>query len=174
MKTFAPLAALYVGLAVAANWLASRYTVNVGFGYAAPAGVWAIGAILVLRDWGQQLKGLRWMMPLVPIAGALSYGIAEVAGWSGLERIAVGSVVAFFVSELVETFVFTPLRERNLTLGVALSGTVGMALDSVIFLWIAFGSQAFLPGQLIGKTEAVAVGVLLTAGRRRLVPVSIA
>lgn len=175
MKTFAPLAFTYVGLAVLANWLASRYLVTVPFThYVAPAGVFCIGAVLVLRDWMQQLKGLWWSMPLVPIAGGISYGVAEVAGWTALEKIAVASVVAFLVSETVEAAVFTPLRRRNLTLGVALSATVGNALDSYIFLALAFGSQAFFAGNFVGKMEAIAVGVALTASRRKLLPVGVA
>jgi hypothetical protein len=31
---------------ILANWLASRYVASVGFGYVAPAGVFAIGAVL--------------------------------------------------------------------------------------------------------------------------------
>jgi hypothetical protein len=46
-----PSALAYVGLAVSANWLASKYVVSVGFGYPSPAGVYAIGGVLVLRDW---------------------------------------------------------------------------------------------------------------------------
>ena len=63
MKVFVPLAAGYIGLAILANWLASAYVVHVPLTpYAAPAGVFAIGAILVLRDWMQQLRGLWWTM----------------------------------------------------------------------------------------------------------------
>lgn len=170
MKTFAPLAAAYVGLAVLANWLASRYTWPVGFGYYAPGGVWAIGGVLVLRDWLNQLHA-RASVALIPVASAVSYGIGEAAGWSALQKIALASVAAFVISEAVEWAVFTPLRKRSLTLGVALSGSVGIALDSYVFLTLAFGSLAFFDGQMIGKAEALAAGVLLTAARRRLVPV---
>jgi hypothetical protein len=48
MRRFFPLAADSVGLAILANWLASRYVVSVGFGRTAPAGVFCIGAVLVL------------------------------------------------------------------------------------------------------------------------------
>lgn len=172
MKLFAPLALAYVGLAVLANWLASKYVVTVPFtAYLAPAGVFCIGAILVLRDWMQQLKGLRWTMPLVPLAGGISYAVGKAAGWTSLEKIAVASVVAFVVSETVEALVFTPLRRRNLTLAVALSATVGNALDSFLFLSLAFGSQAFFMGNFVGKLEAITLGVLLTASRRQLLPV---
>jgi queuosine precursor transporter len=170
VKVYAPLAVLYVGLVILANWLASRYVVSVGFGRVAPAGVFCIGGVLVLRDWLQQLRGLWWTMPLVYAAGLVSWGIGDAAGWTSLEKIAVASVVAFSVSETIEAVVFTPLRRRNLTLGVALSGTVGNAIDSALFLALAFGSQAFFLGQFIGKSEMIAVGTLLTLGRRRLVP----
>jgi queuosine precursor transporter len=170
MKRYLILAAGYVSLVVLANWLASRYVISVGFGRMAPAGVLCIGAVLVLRDWLQQLRGLLWTMPLVYAAGLASWGIGDIAGWTKLEKVAVASVIAFTVSETAEAVVFTPLRNRNLTLGVALSGTVGNAIDSWLFLQIAFASQAFFVGQFIGKTEMIALGTLLTFGRRRLLP----
>ena len=172
MKVFAPLAAVYVSLVVLANWLASAYIVHVPLTpYVAPAGVFAIGAILVLRDWMQQLRGLLWTMPLVYAAGLISWAVGDLAGWTSLEKIAVASVVAFTVSETVEALVFTPLRKRSLSLGVAVSATVGLALDSWIFLTLAFGSLAFFWGQFWGKFEMVAVGVALTAARRIAFPV---
>ena len=171
MKPFAALAVLFVGLVILANWLASRYTVSVGFGRTAPAGVFCIGGVLVLRDWIQQLRGLPGTMPMVYAAGLASWGIGDAAGWTSLEKIAVASVVAFTISETVEAVVFTPLRKRNLTLGVGLSATVGNALDSFVFLALAFGSQAFFLGQFIGKSEMIALGTALTLARRRLAPI---
>jgi uncharacterized PurR-regulated membrane protein YhhQ (DUF165 family) len=170
VKRFTLLASGYVALVILANWLASRYIVSVGFGRVAPAGVFCIGGVLVLRDWLQQLRGLFWTMPLVYAAGLASWGIGDAAGWTRLEKIAVASVVAFTVSETVEAVVFTPLRKRSLTLGVALSGTVGNAIDSWLFLQLAFASQAFFVGQFIGKGEMIALGTMLTLGRRRLLP----
>jgi queuosine precursor transporter len=170
MKRYAFLAASYLALVILANWLASKYVISVGFGRVAPAGVLCIGAVLVLRDWLQQLRGLLWTMPLVYLAGLASWGIGDAAGWTKLEKIAVASVIAFTVSETVEAVVFTPLRNRSLTLGVALSGTVGNAIDSWLFLQLAFGSQAFFLGQFIGKGEMIAAGTLLTFWRRRLLP----
>lgn len=164
------LAVAYVGLAVLANWLASKYVWPVGFGLLAPGGVFAIGAVLVVRDWLNQLAP-KLSLALIPVASLISYGVGELAGWSGLQKIALASVAAFVVSEAVEWAVFAPIRKRSLTLGVALSGSVGIALDSYVFLTLAFGSLAFFDGQMVGKAEALAVGVLLTAGRRRFVPV---
>jgi queuosine precursor transporter len=169
-KLIASLGLAYVGLVVLANWLASKYVVSVGFGYLAPAGVFAIGAVLVLRDWIQQLTNLRISLALVYVAGLLSWVVGNAAGWTSLQRIAVASVVAFTLSETVEALVFTPLRRRSLTVGVVLSATVGNALDSFVFLEIAFGSQEFFVGQFLGKSWMVIAGTLLTLMRRRIVP----
>lgn len=170
MKGYALLAAGFIGLVILANWLASRYVVSVGFGRVAPAGVFCIGGVLVLRDWIQQQWGLLRTMPLVYAAGLVSWAIGTAAGWTSLQKIAVASVVAFTVSETVEAVVFTPIRKRNLTLGVGLSATVGNALDSYLFLSLAFGSLTFFIGQFIGKSEMIAVGTALTLARRRLLP----
>jgi hypothetical protein len=173
MRLFAVLAATFVGLVLLANWLASAYIIRVPLTpYMAPAGVFAIGGVLVLRDWMQQLGGLVRTMPLVYAAGLLSWLVGDLAGWTSLQKVAIGSVVAFTVSETVEALVFTPIRNRSLTLGVALSATIGNAVDSWIFLTIAFSSTAFFWGQFWGKNQAIAAGVLLTLVRRRIAPVA--
>lgn len=171
MKT--ALSLLYVALAVLANWLASRYVAHVPLTtYLAPAGVFCIGAILVLRDWLQQLTSLRYTLALVPIGGAASYLIGVGAGWTGLQRIALASLAAFVVSETVEAAVFTPLRNRSLTAGVLASGLVGNVVDSALFLWLAFGSETFFAGNFVGKAEMIAAGSALTLVRRAVLPVA--
>lgn len=171
MKWF--LSGAFVALAVLANWLASRFTITVPFTHLlAPAGVLCIGAAFVLRDWLQQLAGFLWALAAIPVAGAASYLIGEAAGWTGLQKIAVASLVAFCASELLEVVVFTPLRRRTLTGGVLASGMVGNALDSWLFLTLAFGSTAFFWGNFIGKAEMILVGAALTAARRYALPVA--
>lgn len=166
------LGAAFVGLVILANWLASAYIIHVPFTpYLAPAGVFAIGAVLVIRDWYQQIAGLWRSLVLVYIAGIASYAAGFAFGWTDLQKIALASIVAFTISETVEALVFTPIRKRSLTLGVGLSGVVGSALDSYIFLTIAFGSLAFFPGQFWAKVMMVGIGTVLTAGRRKLLPV---
>lgn len=167
------LSSVFVALAVFANWLASKYVVHVPLTtYVAPAGVFCIGAALVLRDWLQQIAGLWWTLALVVIGGGASYLIGDAAGWTSLQKIALASLVAFIVSETVEAAVFTPLRNRNLTAGVLASGMVGNALDSWLFLTLAFGSTAFFWGNFIGKAEMILVGGFLTALRRYALPVT--
>jgi uncharacterized PurR-regulated membrane protein YhhQ (DUF165 family) len=175
VRVFLTLAAAFVALVLLANWLASAYVVHIPLTpYVAPAGVFCIGGVLVLRDWMQQLGGLARTMPLVYAAGLVSWLVGDVAGWTSLEKVAVASVVAFTVSETVEALVFTPVRRRSLSLGVALSATVGNAVDSWIFLTLAFSSTAFFWGQFWGKNEAITAGVVLTVLRRRIAPVAVA
>jgi hypothetical protein len=171
MRLYLALSCVFVGLVVLANWLASRFVIHVPLTpYLAPAGVFCIGGVLVLRDWLQQIGGLWRTMGLTYAAGLLSWLVGDLAGWTSLQKIAVASVIAFTVSETIEALVFTPIRKRNLTVGVGLSATVGNAVDSWLFLTLAFSSTAFFWGQFWGKSEAIAIGVAITFARRRLVP----
>lgn len=176
MKAFAPLAAAYVALVVLANWLAAKYVITVPFTHhLAPAGVLCVGFVLVMRDWLQQLRGLRVTFALILGAGILSYVTGLIAGYGSLQRIALASLIAFIVSEgIVETAIFSPLRKRYYTLGVALSASLGNLIDSYIFLVLAFPAiwTALYAGNVVGKFEMVAVGVVLTAVRRKAVPVA--
>ena len=179
-QLFAVLAVAYVAAVVLANWLASRYTITVPFtNLVAPAGVLCIGFVLCARDWLQQLRGLGWAIPLMLLAGALSYLAGVVLGWTSLQTVAVASVVAFLASETLEAVLFTPIRNRSLTLGVALSATVANFLDSFLFIWLAWSAIKFpgathwglFEGNFVGKLEMIAVGVALTARRRVFLPV---
>lgn len=178
MRLFAPLATTYVALVVLANWLASKYLITVPFThYIAPAGVLCIGAVLVMRDWLQQLRGLRWVFGLILGAGVLSYVMGVAIGYGSLQRVALASLAAFIVSEgIFETAIFTPLRKRHFTLGVGLSASVGNLIDSYVFLVLAFPAfwHSLYAGNVIGKFEMIAVGVALTLMRRKWVPVTVA
>lgn len=46
---------------------------------------------------------------------------------------------------------YEPLSRRTWLGAVALSNTVGLVLDSLLFLWLAFGSLEFFWGQVVGK-----------------------
>lgn len=176
-KLFAPLALAYIALVVMANWLAAKYLITVPFThYIAPAGVLCVGAVLVMRDWVQQLKGLRWTFALIATAGLLSLASGFAFGYGTLVRVALASLIAFAISEgIFETAIFTPLRKRNMTLGVALSATAGNAIDSLVFLAIAFPAfwTTLYVGNFVGKFEMIVVGVALTGARRVVVPVKV-
>jgi queuosine precursor transporter len=154
------LATAYVATVVGANWaIAHIGLVPVGLGLLAPAGVYVAGLAFTLRDLLHDLAGRRIVL-LAIAAGAL------VSLSAGPARIAVASAVAFAVSELADWAVYSPLRERGWLTAVAASNAVGLVVDSVLFLALAFGSLAFLPGQIVGKTWMTALAVAaLAAGR---------
>jgi uncharacterized PurR-regulated membrane protein YhhQ (DUF165 family) len=152
----------YVATIFAANWLIQHIgIVPVGFGLMAPAGVYAAGLAFTLRDIVQRTLG-RDITVIAILAGAsLSYFVSPAS--------ALASCVAFLVSELADFAVYTPLERKSWLGAVALSNTVGLVLDSVLFLWLAFGSLAFLPGQIVGKAWVTLLAVgLLAAVRPRL------
>lgn len=169
MEGYAYLA-LFCGSIPLANWLIGNVgtfcvpdgpcVIPVAPGVTAPSGVLAIGAALVLRDLVQRRLGVHWAVAAIAIGAALSGLIAPAA-------LVVASVAAFALSEFADLAVFTPLQRRGLVLAVAASGVVGIAADSVLFLWLAFGSLDFLAGQMIGKGWALFLALPLVQLLRR-------
>jgi uncharacterized PurR-regulated membrane protein YhhQ (DUF165 family) len=159
----------YVLTVVAANWAIDRYgTVSVGFGLTAPAGVYFAGLAFTLRDVAHDTLG-RWYVLAGIAAGSVISLIqsdnATIPG--GVTSIAVASAAAFLLSETFDFAVYTPLRVRNWIGAVLASNVVGLVADSVVFLWLAFGSLKFLDGQIVGKGwMTVAAVIVLSAWRR--------
>jgi queuosine precursor transporter len=118
----------------------------------APSGVLMIGLALVLRDLVQRRLGRTWSLGAI-VAGALASAALAPAA------LVVASTAAFFLSELADFLVYTPLQRRRLVLAVIASGLVGLTVDSLVFLYLAFGSLEFLVGQIIGKSWMVLVSI---------------
>ena len=114
----------------------------------APSGVSMIGIALVLRDLVQRRLG-RLPALMAIVAGAV------LSGALAPPQLVVASTTAFFLSELADFAVFTPLQKRGLVLAVLASAVVGLIADSILFLYLAFGSLEFLEGQMLGKTWMV-------------------
>lgn len=149
----------YVATVFVANWLVSHYgTVPVGFGLMAPAAVYAAGFAFTFRDVLQRTLGRR------PVLLAIVLGAAASALVS--PRFALASAVAFLFSEALDFAVYTPLEDRNWPLAVAASNAVGLTVDSLLFLWLAFGSLAFLPGQIVGKAWTTVAALVVIGGAR--------
>ncbi|MFT8243879.1 VUT family protein [Roseomonas sp. BN140053] len=154
----------------AANWLIGHAgtvcpadgpcLIPVGFGLMAPSGVLMVGLGLVLRDLVQRRLGLGWAVGAVAAGAALSALLAPPA-------LVLASALAFLLSELADLAVYTPLQKRGLVLAVAASGVAGLVVDSVAFLFVAFGSLDFLPGQVLGKLWMVLLALPLVAWLRR-------
>jgi uncharacterized PurR-regulated membrane protein YhhQ (DUF165 family) len=120
----------------------------------APSGVSMIGVALVLRDLVQRKLGRAAAVLAIVAGAALSGALAP-------PPLVVASTTAFFLSELADFAVFTPLQKRGLVLAVLASSVVGLIADSVLFLWLAFGSLELLAGQILGKTWMVVLALPL-------------
>jgi uncharacterized PurR-regulated membrane protein YhhQ (DUF165 family) len=156
---YLPLA-LYVLTIVAANAAIQAFGfVPVGFGLMAPAGVYFAGVALSLRDAVQDALGRRWAVASVLVGAALSAALSPV--------LALASGLAFLVSEAADMAVYSPLRRRSWLGAIAASNTVGLLIDSALFLWLAFGSLEFLAGQVVAKSYVMALSVALVALWRR-------
>jgi queuosine precursor transporter len=145
----------YIATIFGANLLITHVGfVPVGFGLVAPAGVYCAGLAFTFRDLTQDTLGRAWTIGAIVVGAGLSALLSP--------QLALASGTAFLLSELADLVVYTPLRERHWLAAVAVSNTVGLLVDSVLFLLLAFGNLDFLPGQIVGKwwMTALAVAVL--------------
>lgn len=162
-------AAVFVmmGAILAANWVTTDYGfIPVGLGFSATAGTIFAGLSLASRDLIQDVFGRKAVL-LVIVAGTLiSWAVSEPA-------IALASVSAYALAELLDFAVYTPLRarsrlgDRRWAVAVLASNVVGALVDTVVFLGVAFGVGAIgpaLPGQMVGKAWATLAYLVIGAG----------
>jgi uncharacterized PurR-regulated membrane protein YhhQ (DUF165 family) len=162
--------ALFALTIPASNWLighagtvclpAGPCLVPVAPGLMAPSGVIMAGAALVLRDLVQRRLGAAASSLAILVGAVLSAVLAPPA-------LVVASAVAFLLSEFADLAVYTPLVRRGLIVAVVASSVVGLVVDSVVFLWLAFGSLDFLLGQIVGKAWMVLLSIPFVAWLRR-------
>jgi len=155
----------------AANWLIGHIgttciaphgpcVVPVAPGLMAPSGVMMVGVALVLRDLVQRRLGAVISALAILCGTALSAMLAPPS-------LVLASGVAFLLSEFADLAVYTPLARRRLVVAVVASSVVGLVVDSIVFLWLAFGSLDFLPGQVVGKGWMVLLSIPFVAWLRR-------
>ncbi len=164
---------LFLGSVPLANWLIGHVgtvcvpdgpcLVPVAPGLMAPSGVLTVGAALVLRDVVQRCLGTFWGLSAIFAGTVLSVLVAAPS-------VVLASGAAFLLSELADFAIYTPLQRRGLVRAVVLSSGLGLVVDSVVFLSLAFGSLAFLPGQIVGKAWAVLLAIPLVRLLRRMAP----
>ena len=164
---------LFLGSVPLANWMIGHIgtvcalngpcLVPVAPGLMAPSGVLTVGAALVLRDVVQRCLGTAAGLLAILAGTALSILVAPTS-------LVLASGAAFLLSELADFAIYTPLQRRGLVLAVVLSSSLGLVVDSVVFLSLAFGSLAFLPGQIVGKAWAVLAAIPLVRFLRRVAP----
>lgn len=157
-------AVLYVLFVVLANILAARWTIPLAFGLAVPAGVFAIAPVFSVRDGVHEKLGKRWAYALIAAAAAISYVIAWMSGDDLLGRVTLASVVAFVSNESLDTEIYHQLRQRSKLVAILGSNAVSSLVDSILFIWIAFGPMAgLMAGQYIVKMAiAGVVGLWMT------------
>ena len=154
----------------AANWMIGHVgtvcapsgpcLVPVAPGVMAPSGVLMVGAALVLRDLVQRRLGVELGVGAIIAGAVLSAGLAP-------RSLVLASAVAFLLSEFADFLVYTPLARRRLVAAVIASSIVGLVVDSIVFLWLAFGTLDFLFGQILGKLWMVLLAVPFVAWMRR-------
>jgi queuosine precursor transporter len=154
----------------AANWLIENAgtvcrphgpcLVPVAPGLMAPSGVMMAGVALVLRDLVQRRLG-------VAASSLAILGGAALSAWLAPPALVLASAVAFLLSEFADLAVYTPLARRRLVTAVVASSVVGLVVDSVVFLGLAFGSLEFLLGQIVGKAWMVLLSIPFVAWLRR-------
>jgi uncharacterized PurR-regulated membrane protein YhhQ (DUF165 family) len=154
----------------AANWMIGNVgtkcvpngpcVIPVAPGILAPSGVLMIGIALVLRDLVQRRLGVTYAVGAILVGAMISAGLAPPS-------LVIASGLAFLLSEAADLAVYTPLARRGLVAAVVASSLIGVVVDSIVFLWLAFGSLDFLAGQIIGKAWMVLLSIPFVAWLRR-------
>ena len=163
--------ALFALTIPAANWLVGHLGTScvapqgpcllpVAPGLLAPSGVMMVGAALVLRDLLQRRLGIGVSAFAILVGSALSALFAPPS-------LVVASASAFLLSEFADLAVYTPLARRRLVTAVVASSFAGLVVDSIVFLYVAFGSLEFLGGQIVGKAWMVLLSIPFLAWLRR-------
>jgi uncharacterized PurR-regulated membrane protein YhhQ (DUF165 family) len=151
--------AAYVGSIVTANWASTHWGALLVGAVAVPAGTLWAGATFTLRDLLHECLGARGVLAAIAAGAGLSWLLAS-------PQIAVASVLACTVSELVGSLVYGRLRTRSVLGAVIGSNLVGLGIDSVLFVPLAFGGFAFVPGQILGKAVATVPTVTVLVAAR--------
>lgn len=155
------LFAAYVGVVILTNVVFTIFgVVAIAPGVMGPSAVYVAGLAFVVRDYLHRAAGPYWCVAAI-IVGAVLSALFNPA-------LALASGLAFLFSELADLLVFVPLRKRGFIKAAVASNVVGIVLDSLIFLLLAFGSLAFLPGQIVGKAYATVAFVVFELLRRKL------
>lgn len=125
----------------------------------APSAVLVVGLAFVLRDLVQRRLGVGFAAAAIILGAILSAALAPPS-------LVLASAVAFLISEFADLAVYTPLQKRRLLVAVFASSIVGLIVDSIIFLQLAFGDLTFVWGQIVGKAWMVLIALPFIAWLR--------
>jgi uncharacterized PurR-regulated membrane protein YhhQ (DUF165 family) len=133
--------------------------IPLGFGLTTPSGVLWAGVAFTVRDLLQRRWGVKGTGGAILAGAGLSYFLAP--------NLALPSALAFLFSEFADMFVYTPLQRNRFYTAVICSNVVGLIVDSAMFLYLAFGSLQYLPGQVVGKFYMTLLALPLLVWLRR-------
>ena len=154
---------------VGANWLVSTFgVIPAGFGLMVPAGTYAAGLALGLRDGLDRLGGFPWVLPTIALGVVLSALVASPG-------IAVASAAAFALGELTDLLVWRRLRRSGWRRALGASNGVGAVVDTCVFLPLAGIplTMTNVGGQVLVKAVFLTASILvLVEVARRAVAVA--
>jgi uncharacterized PurR-regulated membrane protein YhhQ (DUF165 family) len=147
-----------------ANWLVDRYgPIRVWpTTLLAPAGVYVVGLAFVLRDFVQYQGSRVLALAAIAVGTGLSVLVSP--------DLALASAAAFAASEAGGLAAFWTLQRRSLVAAVVVAGALAAAVDSYVFLSIAFGSLSFFEGQFVAKVGLSLLAAPLVFGLRFVLP----
>ena len=125
---------VYALVIILANVITAMFQPITVFNLIIPCGSFLVGATFFLRDIIQLQIGKVNIYKLIAVASVMSGLISLSLGDSA--NVALASVISFFVSEAIDTEVFTRLS-LSIKKRVVISGVVGGFLDSIIFVVLA-------------------------------------
>ncbi len=149
----------YSATIAAANWASTVCPPVVIVDLYVPAGAFFAGLAFTLRAGVQEFLGARTALVAVAGGAGLSWLVAS-------PRMAVASAVAFALSELSAFVLYSALRRRGRLAAIGASGTVGLLVDSLVFVPLAFGSLTYLGGQIAAKTATTVLAMAFLAAVR--------
>jgi uncharacterized PurR-regulated membrane protein YhhQ (DUF165 family) len=117
-------------------------------GLAATTGAFPIAATYVLRDFIQRRFGLAVSFCIVVMGAALASYLAPPA-------LVVASGAAVFAAGLVDLAIYTWIVRKNFVTAVVTSSLISCAVDSAVFLWLAFSSIDLVAGQTLAKAWVI-------------------
>jgi uncharacterized PurR-regulated membrane protein YhhQ (DUF165 family) len=149
---------------VAANWVTTRWPDVRLLTLRVPGGSFFAGLAFTWRNVLQDVWGRCAVLIAIGAGTGLTWLVAS-------PQIARASLLAFAASELAAFAVYTALNRRCWHVAVLATNSVGVLVDSLVFVPLAFGAWTAVPGQLVGKTTTTttlaALAVLMLARRQR-------
>lgn len=150
------MSTIYVLVIVVANIITAMFPPIMVANLIIPCGSFLVGITFFMRDFIQLRIGKVNIYKLIILAAGISGVVSFCLGDSWI--VALASVISFFVSEALDTEVFTCLK-MSIKKRVLISGLVGGTLDSAIFVVIALSpiitnilSWESVPYAILGQT----------------------